>query len=322
MTCTTLTMMHSYIDGWIDAVIGHVEINKESTKLSVAVGDCHPRIQNEIRDALHGVLKSRGVVEFDRDALNALRAHRKDKKPEITWQYIKGLYDACGSFNNDMCAFTLTCTDENKAILQSVLEFAQIPGEIVQRSQFNYSLCFEGPNCLDMLLSMRQHRSKLNGQQFIDESHRHKHIDVQEGKVWLTDDIAVFPTKARPSDVGLDLTIIKKVKDMTNNVTLYDTCVRVQCPHGMYAEVVPRSSLSKSGYMLANSVGIIDPSYTGNIMIALAKIDPTAPDITLPFRCCQLIFRKQEYVNLIDMTNSDHDIIETSRSAGGFGSSG
>lgn len=37
--------------------------------------------------------------------------------------------------------------------------------------------------------------------------------------------------------------------------------------------------------MLANSVGIIDNGYTGNLFIALKKIDPNA-EIQLPFRCC------------------------------------
>jgi dUTPase len=75
--------------------------------------------------------------------------------------------------------------------------------------------------------------------------------------------------------------------------------------------------------MLANSVGIIDASYTGNILIALTKIDSNMPDLALPFKCCQLIFRQQVFVDFIDHEDrEDHvDIHSTTRNDGGFGSS-
>ena len=128
---------------------------------------------------------------------------------------------------------------------------------------------------------------------------------------------AVIPTKTHESDAGYDLTIIREEKKLLNNTTLFDTGIKVKVPLGYYVEVVPRSSLSKSGYMLANSVGIIDNSYTGNIFIALTKIDTEAPDIVLPFKCCQLIFRKQIYANMY-VVNEDFE--KTSRGDGGFGS--
>ena len=86
---------------------------------------------------------------------------------------------------------------------------------------------------------------------------------------------------------------------------------------GYYVEVVPRSSISKSGYMISNSIGIIDQSYRGNIMVSLTKIAPEAPDIVLPFKCCQLIFKKQIYADIIEV-NDSFDI--TDRNEGGYGS--
>jgi len=135
--------------------------------------------------------------------------------------------------------------------------------------------------------------------------------------VFKADENAIIPSKAKESDAGYDLTVIREVKKLTGNVTLYDTGIKVAVPHGFYCEVSPRSSLSKSGYMLANSIGIIDRSYTGNILIALAKIDPDSPDIQLPFRCCQLIFRHQIHVEM-SMTTDELNI--TARGEGGFGS--
>ena len=68
---------------------------------------------------------------------------------------------------------------------------------------------------------------------------------------------------------------------------------------------------------MANSVGIIDPSYTGTICIALVKIDPFMPDLVLPFKCCQMIIRKQIHVNIKELK---YDFDKTIRNDGGYGS--
>jgi deoxyuridine 5'-triphosphate nucleotidohydrolase len=138
-------------------------------------------------------------------------------------------------------------------------------------------------------------------------------------KVFKTDIDAVMPTKASYSDTGYDLTIIKEYKNLDSGVILYDTGIKLDIPNGYYVEIVPRSSISKSGYMLANNIGIIDQSYRGNLYVALIKINKDMPDIPLPCKCCQIIFRKQEYVNL-ELSNEDFSI--TNRGDGGFGSTG
>lgn len=133
-----------------------------------------------------------------------------------------------------------------------------------------------------------------------------------------TDVNAVSPTKTNWSDVGYDLSIIKKVKDINSRTSLYDTGIKIQLDFGYYSEIVPRSSIIKSGYILSNNVGIIDNSYRGNLMIALTKIADDAIEIEYPFRCCQLIFKKQIYVNLEEIV--DGNLEETKRNEGGFGS--
>lgn len=128
---------------------------------------------------------------------------------------------------------------------------------------------------------------------------------------------AVSPFKARPSDSGFDLTLIDVVK-VIGRVTLYGTGVKVRPDSGWYFDVVPRSSIIKSGYMLANSVGIIDRAYTGEIMVPLIKCDHNMPDLELPARMVQLIPRQ-----IIHPTISVVDSIEdTARGEAGFGSSG
>jgi len=128
---------------------------------------------------------------------------------------------------------------------------------------------------------------------------------------------AVTPTKSNETDSGLDLTLIEEYKKY-GDVTLYDTGIKVQPPQGHYFDLVPRSSISKTGYMLANSVGIIDQTYQGNIYVALRKVDQTLPDLKLPCRFAQLILRK-----VIDVKGIEVDSFEkvSDRGSGGFGSS-
>jgi dUTP pyrophosphatase len=138
-------------------------------------------------------------------------------------------------------------------------------------------------------------------------------------KVVKTVEDAVIPSKAFDTDAGYDLTIIKKLKDFNSKTSLYDTGIKIEIDEGYYTEIVPRSSISKFGYILANNVGIIDNHYRGNLMIALTKIADDAPEIELPFKCCQLIVRKQIYSNLIEITDETL-LTDTDRNTGGFGS--
>ena len=128
---------------------------------------------------------------------------------------------------------------------------------------------------------------------------------------------AVSPRKAHPSDIGYDLTAIGVDKVVSDRIVLFETGIRVCPPKGYYIEIVPRSSISKSGYILANSVGTIDPDYTGTLKIALIKVDEKMPDITLPFTLCQMVLRKAEESQLLFVTNLE----STERGEGCFGSS-
>lgn len=129
---------------------------------------------------------------------------------------------------------------------------------------------------------------------------------------------AVAPSKERVTDSGYDLTIVDVVKKFHNKTTLYTTGIKVQPSFGWYLDVVPRSSIIKSGYMLANNVGIIDRAYTGEIMIALIKVDESAPDLELPCRIAQMIPRRIAHVDFVEVD----DIGQTTRNDGGFGSTG
>lgn len=138
---------------------------------------------------------------------------------------------------------------------------------------------------------------------------------------------AVTPTRAHPLDVGLDLTAVRKHKVILHDATrdsdrgvvvMYDTGIALTPPLGYYVEIVPRSSISKTGWMLANNTGIIDPTYNGNIYIALVRVADNVGEIPLPFCKCQLILRKAFYPTMMTV----QDLAASERGDGGFGSTG
>lgn len=130
---------------------------------------------------------------------------------------------------------------------------------------------------------------------------------------------AVIPSKAHQSDTGFDLTIIDVVKRIDDKTALYGTGIKVVPPFGYYFEIVPRSSISKTGYTLANNVGVIDQSYRGELLVALTKANGNSKDIELPCRIAQLIPR--EYHHFVPSVVDEVSVSETSRGSGGFGSS-
>lgn len=134
------------------------------------------------------------------------------------------------------------------------------------------------------------------------------------------DSDAVLPTKAHDSDIGWDLVAIREHKVINEDIIMYDTGIVAIPPKGYYLEILPRSSISKTGWMLANSVGTIDPDYRGNLYIVLTRVVKSMPKIELPFCKCQLVLRKIEKASLVEVTEEEIDVTE--RGSGGFGSTG
>lgn len=127
---------------------------------------------------------------------------------------------------------------------------------------------------------------------------------------------AILPSYATSMDVGLDVHLTHKIKE-ENGIHYYGTGLAVQAPDGFYVEIHPRSSLPSRGWMLANSTGIIDPGYRGELIVALVPITDV-PDIKFPVRYVQLVTRK---IHRMDATFVD-DLDPTDRGEQGFGSTG
>lgn len=125
--------------------------------------------------------------------------------------------------------------------------------------------------------------------EIISDSNRNLHYENVNFVKSLND--AVTPTKSRISDSGYDLTLIRKIKE-ENGIHFFNTGIRISPSFGWYFDIVARSSISKMGWMLANNIGIIDQSYTGDIIVALVPVVPNPKEIVLPLRIVQIIPRR------------------------------
>ena len=82
---------------------------------------------------------------------------------------------------------------------------------------------------------------------------------------------AVLPSYSKIGDAGLDLTAISRDTENTEFVE-YGTGLAVEIPEGFVGLIFPRSSVSKKDLVQANSVGVIDSGYRGEIKIRFKRV--------------------------------------------------
>lgn len=135
---------------------------------------------------------------------------------------------------------------------------------------------------------------------------------------------AISPTRANPSDAGLDLYTPQGYnwEFKPGEKRVINTNVQVAIPLGYVGLLVARSSLQKKGLMVANNVGIIDAGYRGDLMVALWNTSTSITDVYAGERFAQLVLVPIITPNVNLVTESDNDWYDTERGAGGFGSTG
>ena len=87
--------------------------------------------------------------------------------------------------------------------------------------------------------------------------------------------------------------------------------------------LAPRSSISKTGWRLANSIGLIDATYRGVIMAALDPLDPSAVFTEDKQRLVQLTAASLDpWLDVIVVAEMPTLTPPSARGEGGFGSTG
>ena len=132
-----------------------------------------------------------------------------------------------------------------------------------------------------------------------------------------------LPAYASDGAAGLDL-IAATVEDATVSIApgsraLVPTGLTMALPDGFEAQVRPRSGLAaKHGITVLNSPGTIDADYRGEVKVLLINLSDTAFEISRGDRIAQLVVAPVARVALAEV----EDLDDTSRGAGGFGSTG
>jgi dUTP pyrophosphatase len=135
----------------------------------------------------------------------------------------------------------------------------------------------------------------------------------------LDPDVAL-PRRARDGDAGLDLQANDTVKVGPGERAMVPTGLAVAIPAGNAGLVLPRSGLaSRQGLTLANSPGLIDEGYRGEIIVAVINLDPDQlVEIRKGDRIAQLLV-----VPFAELTPAEvTELPPSSRGEAGFGSSG
>jgi dUTP pyrophosphatase len=117
---------------------------------------------------------------------------------------------------------------------------------------------------------------------------------------------------------GFDLYLPQDTTFPAGKVTFVDFGIAAKTIDGSGFWVLPRSSLSKTPLRLANSMGLIDPSYRGNIIGALHNTSDTDYVVEKGTRLLQICIPvlmpfTVKWVDKLD---------DTERGSGGFGSTG
>lgn len=130
---------------------------------------------------------------------------------------------------------------------------------------------------------------------------------------------AVLPRYANPGDAGLDVvgTSMEVVNTSEYGYIEYGTGWAVEIPEGFCGLLFPRSSVSKTGLILANSIGLIDCTYRGELKFRYKYIPGTA-HYSVGDKVGQLVIMPLPTIEPIEQ----EELTETVRGEGGFGSTG
>ena len=127
------------------------------------------------------------------------------------------------------------------------------------------------------------------------------------------------PKFGKPGDAGADL-VATSVDFSRKNQVVYGTGLAVEIPEGMVGLVFPRSSVRNYDLSMANSVGVIDSGYRGEIMVTfnILNLHTVENSYQVGDRIAQLIIMPVPLAKYVEV----EELSETQRGQQGHGSTG
>lgn len=139
-------------------------------------------------------------------------------------------------------------------------------------------------------------------------------------RVETTSSTARPPIRATTASAGLDLSLPADVTLRNRTITVVELPYKVAIPDGYVGLLALRSSLGARGITIPNSVGVIDSDYRGTLKLTLSLLHDSGPVILRAGeRVAQLVLLPAAFPMPVE---ADVNADETSRGAGGLGSTG
>ncbi len=130
---------------------------------------------------------------------------------------------------------------------------------------------------------------------------------------------AKMPCYAHPGDSGMDLFSVEEIVLQPGERKLARTGIKISLPKGFEAQVRPKSGIAiNNGVTVLNTPGTIDSCYRGEVQVILINLGKEPFKIEKGKKIAQLVIAKVEEAKAKEVDELD----ETSRSNGGFGSTG
>jgi dUTP pyrophosphatase len=131
--------------------------------------------------------------------------------------------------------------------------------------------------------------------------------------------LAVTPKYGKPGDACMDLTAvgISFVDEGDYGYVEYDFGLQFEFQPGHVMLVYPRSSISNTGMLLSNAVGVIDSQFRGTVKARFRHI-PGTKMYDVGDRVAQFMIIPYPTVEIEEV----EELTQTERSSGGFGSTG
>lgn len=128
---------------------------------------------------------------------------------------------------------------------------------------------------------------------------------------------AEIPSKATQDSAGFDVYSPRRVVIEEGTPTVVKLGFAVEIPTGYCMRIIPRSGLASKGLTVANSPGLIDADYRGEVGVILQSTSGIF-GFDIGDRICQITFEKVVDAQFVIVD----EISETERGEGGFGHTG
>lgn len=142
-----------------------------------------------------------------------------------------------------------------------------------------------------------------------------------EVRIKKLNDKAVMPTKAHATDAGFDLYCTSMEFNWEKRQLICHIGLAFEIPDGYVGLIFPRSSVSNKPLMLANSVGVIDSGYRGEVTAKFNitdRFEISANNYQVGDKIAQMIIIPYPEISFVE---SD-ELSDTERGSGGYGSTG